>query len=179
MHHRLIPTLGKAEKKKKNALPALGNQEKQQKMYFRSGGKSKYSNPLVLARAGSSCLYIFLSRRIDEVFLAVTRGKIGICHLFRKRLLELCAEEFEKDAPFVSLYIIKVSLLSSDVILFLFFRPVPSLSTFPKTFIISSNYSFQSLVGIYFYITFALAFAFLGRLYIEIVLWKIYIERDR
>ena len=109
MYHRFIPTLGKAEKKKKNALPALGNQEKQQKMHFRSGGKSKYSNPLVLARAGSSCLYIFRSRRIDDVFLAVTRGKIGICHLFRKRLLELCAEEFEKDAPFVSLsiYIIR------------------------------------------------------------------------
>ena len=33
-------------------------------------------------------------------------------------------------------------------------------------------------MGIYFYITFALAFAFLGRLYIEIVLWKIYIERE-
>ena len=144
----------------KNALPALGNQEKQQKLHFRSGGKSKYNNPLVLARAGSSCLYIFRSRRIDEVFLAVTRGKIGICYLFRKRLLELCAEEIGKDAPFVSLYIIKVSLLSSDVILFFFFRPVPSLSTFPKTFIIFSNYSFQSLVGIYFYITFALAFAF-------------------
>ena len=54
-----------------------------------------------------------------------------------------------------------------------------SLSTFPKTFIIFSNYSFQSLVGIYFCITFALAFAFFVRLRIEIVLWKIYIERDR
>ena len=76
-------------------------------------------------------------------------------------LLELCTEEIGKDAPFVSLSIYnKVSLLSSDVILFLFFRPAPSLSTFPKTFLFSSNYSFQSLVGIYFYITFALAFAF-------------------
>ena len=63
--------------------------------------------------------------------------------------------------------------------LFIVFCLFPSLSTFPKTFLFSSNYSFQSLVGIYFYITFALAFAFLGRLYIEIVLWKIYIERDR
>ena len=44
--------------------------------------------------------------------------------------------------------------------LFIVFCLFPSLSTFPKTFIIFSNYSFQSLVGIYFYITFALAFAF-------------------
>ena len=44
--------------------------------------------------------------------------------------------------------------------LFIVFCLFPSLSTFPKTFLFSSNYSFQSLVGIYFYITFALAFAF-------------------
>ena len=33
-------------------------------------------------------------------------------------------------------------------------------------------------MGIYFCITFALAFAFFVRLRIEIVLWKIYIERE-
>ena len=114
-------------------------------MHFRSGGKSKYRNLLVLARAGSSCLYIFRSQRIDEVFLAVTRGKIGICYLFRKRLLELCAEEIGKDAPFVSLYIYnKVSLLSSDVILpfcFLFFQTIIYIKVFIFSFVnISENF---------------------------------------
>ena len=178
MHHRFIPTLGKAEKtpsqrwetkkNNKNCISARAENQNTAIPSFWPEQEALVSTSFGVDESMKSFLRSLVERLVFAIFFVSVFWSSVLKKLARTRPLSL------------SLYIYnKVSLLSSDVIPFHFFCLFLSLSTFPKTFIIFSNYSFESLVCIYFCITFALAFAFFWRLYIEIVLWKIYIERDR